>query len=70
MDDSYPSAASGDGNSLVEEYAEKKPYGAEQVRKAYLTSGDVIALVVQSRAGGAKEIPFQQTVVLQQQLLD
>ncbi|MGW1912901.1 hypothetical protein ACWCQS_19755 [Streptomyces sp. NPDC002076] len=37
---------------------------------AYLTSGDAIALAVRSRAGGAKEIPFQQTVVLQQQLLD
>ncbi|MEU8687192.1 hypothetical protein [Streptomyces sp. NPDC048665] len=69
MDESYPAAATADGNSLVEEFAEKQPYGAEQVRQAYISSGDVIALVVQSRAGGAKEIPFQQTVVLQQQLL-
>jgi hypothetical protein len=69
MDGSYPPAATADGNSLVEEYAEKKPYGAEQVRQAYITSGDVIALVVQSRPGGARDIPFQQTVVLQQQLL-
>ncbi|MQY38217.1 hypothetical protein SRB17_62270 [Streptomyces sp. RB17] len=69
LDASYPTAAT-DGNNLVEEFAEQKPYGAEQVRQAYITSGDVIALVVQSRAGGAKEIPFQQTVVLQQQLLD
>ncbi|MFI6356466.1 hypothetical protein ACIBJF_28250 [Streptomyces sp. NPDC050743] len=68
MDASYPTAAV-DGHGLVEEFAEQKPYGAEQVRQAYIASGDVIALVVQSRAGGAKEIPFQQTVVLQQQLL-
>jgi hypothetical protein len=50
-------------------YAEAKPYGAEQVREAYLSAGDVIALVVQSRKGAAREIPFQQTVVLQSQLL-
>ncbi|MGW3494592.1 hypothetical protein [Streptomyces sp. NPDC001020] len=47
-----------------------KPYGAEQVRHAYITSCDVIALVAQSRKGGAGKIPFQQTVVLQKQLLD
>ncbi|MER6073554.1 hypothetical protein ABT187_32870 [Streptomyces sp. NPDC001817] len=69
MDASYPTDATVDGNSLVEEYAEKQPYGAEQVRQAYISCGDVIALVVQSRPGGAREIPFQQTVVLQQQLL-
>jgi hypothetical protein len=50
-------------------YAEAKPYGAEQVRQAYLVSGDVVGLVVQSRKGGAAAIPFQQTVVLQSQLL-
>ncbi|MGW1068793.1 hypothetical protein ACWD4F_30275 [Streptomyces aureus] len=50
-------------------YAESKPYGAEGVRQAYLSAGDVVALVVQSRKGSAPEIPFQQTVVLQSQLL-
>jgi hypothetical protein len=50
-------------------YTETKPYGAEQVRHSYLVSGDVLALVVQSRKGGAKAVPFQQTVVLQSQLL-
>jgi hypothetical protein len=50
-------------------YTESKPYGAEQVREAYLSAGDTIALVVQSRKGVAKAIPFQQTVVLQSQLL-
>ncbi|MFF3913341.1 hypothetical protein ACFYZB_07595 [Streptomyces sp. NPDC001852] len=69
MDESFPEAASADGNGVVEEFAEKQPYGAEQVRQAYISCGDVIALVVQSRPGGAREIPFQQTVVLQQQLL-
>ncbi|MGW3911822.1 hypothetical protein ACWEBX_09875 [Streptomyces sp. NPDC005070] len=50
-------------------YTESRPYGAEQVREAYLSAGDVVALVVQSRKGTAREIPFQQTVVLQSQLL-
>ncbi|MGW1211295.1 hypothetical protein ACWD5F_16860 [Streptomyces sp. NPDC002499] len=51
-------------------YVETKPYGAEQVRQAYLSAGDVLALVVQSRKGGAAAVPFQQTVTLQSQLLD
>lgn len=50
-------------------YAEAKPYGAEQVRQAYLVSGDVLGLVVQARKDGAAAVPFQQTVILQSQLL-
>ncbi|MCI3272051.1 hypothetical protein MQP27_13100 [Streptomyces sp. 7R015] len=50
-------------------YAESKPYGSEQVRQAYLSAGDVLAMVVQSRKGAAKAVPFQQTVILQSQLL-
>ncbi|MFF1677317.1 hypothetical protein ACFVYG_14900 [Streptomyces sp. NPDC058256] len=51
-------------------YAETKPYGPEQVRQAYLSAADTIAVVLQSRKGTAKAVPFQQTVVLQSQLLD
>ncbi|NEC90982.1 hypothetical protein [Streptomyces sp. SID12501] len=50
-------------------YVEPKPYGAEQVRHAYLSAGDTIALIVQSRKGEALAVPFQQTVTLQSQLL-
>ncbi|MEV5607799.1 hypothetical protein [Streptomyces sp. NPDC052225] len=50
-------------------YDENKPYGKEQVRQAYIQSGDVVALVVQSCKGTTPKIPFQQTVVLQNQLL-
>ncbi|MGW3283954.1 hypothetical protein ACWDR3_04815 [Streptomyces sp. NPDC001002] len=50
-------------------YVETKPYGAEHVRQAYLSAGDVLALVVQSRKGYAEAVPFQQTVTLQTQLL-
>ncbi|MFE9450491.1 hypothetical protein [Streptomyces sp. NPDC006739] len=70
MDDSFPTAATTSGHSLQNAYVEQKPYGAEQVKQAYLYSGDVIGVVVQSRKGDAKEIPFQQTVVLQRELLD
>ena len=48
---------------------ETKPYGAEQVRQAYLSSGDTLALIVQSRKGTALAVPFQQTVTLQGELL-
>jgi hypothetical protein len=50
-------------------YAESKPYGAEQVRQAYLAAGDTLAVILQSRKGGARAVPFQQTVTLQSQLL-
>ncbi|MFE2461618.1 hypothetical protein [Streptomyces sp. NPDC059402] len=50
-------------------YTEPEPYGDEQVRQAYLGAGDVLAVVLQSRKGGARAVPFQQTVVLQSQLL-
>ncbi|MFD7876301.1 hypothetical protein ACFV5G_19715 [Streptomyces sp. NPDC059766] len=50
-------------------YFEEKPYGAEQVREACVSAGDVFALIVQSRKGGAAAVPFQQTVALQDELL-
>ncbi|MCZ0988468.1 hypothetical protein O1M54_27135 [Streptomyces diastatochromogenes] len=50
-------------------YVEAKPYGAEQVRQAYVAAGDVFAVILQSRKGTAPAVPFQQTVVLQSQLL-
>ncbi|MER7927546.1 MULTISPECIES: hypothetical protein [unclassified Streptomyces] len=50
-------------------YTESKPYGAEEVRQAYLSAGDTLGLIVQSRKGGAKKVPFEQTVTLQSQLL-
>ena len=68
FDDAYPATATPDG---VKRYAydEVKPYGAEQLRQAYLSAGDVIAVVLQSRKGTAAAVPFQQTVTLQSQLL-
>ncbi|MFI6491453.1 hypothetical protein [Streptomyces sp. NPDC050564] len=50
-------------------YVESKPYGAEQVRQSYLSAGDTIAVIVQSRKGTAQAVPFQQTVILQSELL-
>jgi hypothetical protein len=68
-DDGYPEAARSE-KVTMSAFNESKPYGAEQVRQAYLSAGDTIALVVQSRKGTAKAVPFQQTVALQSQLLD
>ncbi|MER8031221.1 hypothetical protein ABTZ78_19925 [Streptomyces bauhiniae] len=50
-------------------YAEAKPYGKEQTRVAYATAGDTVAMVTQSRPGGAAAVPFWQTVTLQSELL-
>ncbi|MFF3312675.1 hypothetical protein [Streptomyces sp. NPDC002952] len=67
-DDAYPPAARvEDVRRTV--YTETKPYGPEQVRQAYLSAGDTMALIVQSRKGHAEAVPFQQTVTLQSQLL-
>jgi hypothetical protein len=51
-------------------YVEPKPYGAQQVRQAYLRAGDVFAVIIQSRKGTTPAVPFQQTVTLQTELLD
>ncbi|WOX10646.1 hypothetical protein [Streptomyces sp. N50] len=67
-DDDFPDAAKVTDVSLLP-YAETKPYGAEQVREAFLTAGDTVAMIVQSRKGGANAVPFRQTVTLQSQLL-
>ena len=67
MDDAFPEALG--THALHYVYVEPKPYGAEQVREAVLVCGDVLGFVVQSRKGGAKAVPFQQTEVLQEQLL-
>ncbi|MGW8766462.1 hypothetical protein ACWGN5_28640 [Streptomyces sp. NPDC055815] len=50
-------------------FQEKKPYGPEQVRWAYVQAGDTLALITQTRKGEALAVPFQQTVTLQNQLL-
>ncbi|WP_405862256.1 hypothetical protein OG407_28240 [Streptomyces sp. NBC_01515] len=67
-DDDFPDAAKITDVSLVP-YTEAKPYGPEQIRLAFLTAGDTVAMIVQSRKGEANGIPFQQTVTLQSQLL-
>ncbi|MEV6538341.1 hypothetical protein [Streptomyces sp. NPDC051665] len=67
-DDDFPDAAKITNVSLLP-YAETKPYGAEQIRLAFLTAGDTVAMIVQSRKGETNAVPFQQTVTLQSQLL-
>lgn len=67
-DEGFPKAAAVSRTECVA-YVESKPYGAEQVRQAYVSAGDVFAVILQSRKGGALAVPFQQTVTLQSQLL-
>ncbi|WP_079039456.1 hypothetical protein [Streptomyces sp. Root431] len=50
-------------------FDERKPYGPEQTRWAYIQAGDTLGLVTQTRKGEALVVPFQQTVALQAQLL-
>ncbi|MBT1105462.1 hypothetical protein [Streptomyces sp. Tu10] len=52
-------------------FAEQAPFGAEHVRQAYTLAGDTIALVVHERSGKREtdRVPFQQTLILQNQLL-
>ncbi len=66
--DAFPAAAVVRGVERYA-YAEAKPYGAEQVRQAYVRAGDVLAVVIQSRKGSALAVPFRQTVTLQSELL-
>ncbi|GAA0921219.1 hypothetical protein [Streptomyces thermoalcalitolerans] len=54
---------------LYSVYTETMPYGAEQVRQAYLIAGDTLAVIIQSRKGTVAAVPFQQTVALQGWLL-
>ncbi|MFE2294271.1 hypothetical protein [Streptomyces sp. NPDC059452] len=52
-------------------FNEQAPFGAEHVRQAYTLAGDTVALIVHERPGKqeAERVPFQQTVILQNQLL-
>ncbi|MEV6649002.1 hypothetical protein [Streptomyces sp. NPDC051219] len=56
-------------STLNDVYDEAAPYGAAHVRHAYISAGDTLALVVQSKKGTANAVPFHQAVVLQNQLL-
>ncbi|WP_327389176.1 hypothetical protein [Streptomyces sp. 3213.3] len=67
-DDDFPDAAKVT-NVQLQPYVETKPYGPEQVRLGFVTAGDTLAMIVQSRKGQAAAVPFQQTVTLQSELL-
>ncbi|MFF0066521.1 hypothetical protein ACFYRC_34310 [Streptomyces sp. NPDC005279] len=69
IDEEWESATPADGQSALALYTEAKPFGPEQTRQAYIAAGDTLALIVQSRKGGTRAVPFHQTVVLQNQLL-
>ncbi|MFJ7270664.1 hypothetical protein ACIQV3_29165 [Streptomyces sp. NPDC099050] len=55
--------------SAVTLYQEAKPTGDDQTKLACIQSGDIQALVLQTRKGEVASVPFHQTVILQHQLL-
>ncbi|MEU9011229.1 hypothetical protein AB0D12_15885 [Streptomyces sp. NPDC048479] len=67
VDETYPSQAVVPSTDRYV-YDESQP-GSVHVRHAYITAGDTVALIIQSRKGKALAVPFHQTVVLQNQLL-
>ncbi|MFD9969624.1 hypothetical protein [Streptomyces sp. NPDC059013] len=69
VDETWKSDSGADGRSAVSVYTEAKPVGPEHTRQAYVVAGDTVALIVHSRKGEARSVPFHQTVVLQNQLL-
>ncbi|MBT2364872.1 hypothetical protein J7E88_05935 [Streptomyces sp. ISL-10] len=53
----------------VQAYEEIAPYGPEQTSWTYITAGDTLALITQTRDKAVLGVPYQQTVILQNQLL-
>lgn len=54
-------------------YEEIEPYGSVQTRQAYIRAGDTLALVLHEKPvkkGRAAAVPFHQTLILQDQLLN
>ncbi|MCM1971045.1 hypothetical protein [Streptomyces sp. G1] len=60
------SSAMGSGVAL---YRESTPVGDEQVKVGCIQSGDIQAVILQTRKGEVASVPFHQTVILQHQLL-
>lgn len=50
-------------------YKEPEPVGDEQVKAGCVQSGDIQAVILQTRKGEVATVPFHQTVILQHQLL-
>ena len=68
LDESWPGSA-GAENTTINVFEETGAPGKRQARHAYILAGDVLALVAQSRPGTAPDVPFRQTLILQNQLL-
>ncbi|MFG2294135.1 hypothetical protein [Streptomyces sp. NPDC048603] len=62
--------AAGDGRTTLKVFQEKQPYGEEAMRAGCIQSGDIQAVLLQTRKGAEPAaVPFHQTVILQNQLL-
>ncbi|MET9483150.1 hypothetical protein [Streptomyces sp. NPDC006638] len=72
LDESWTQEGAG-LEASVYAYEETEPYGSAQTRQAYVRAGDTLALVVHERPvkkGRAAAVPFHQTLILQDQLLN
>ncbi|MEW1720937.1 hypothetical protein [Streptomyces sp. NPDC093109] len=56
-------------NTTAYVFREPEPYGATQLRQAYVLAGDMVAVITHEKKGGTPAVPFHQTVILQNQLL-
>ncbi|WP_330331714.1 hypothetical protein OHS33_19665 [Streptomyces sp. NBC_00536] len=57
-------------HATVTTYAEEKPYGPEQTKVGCVQAGDLLGVVIQTHKGTIADVPFHQTVILQDQLLE
>ncbi|MFF2526634.1 hypothetical protein [Streptomyces liangshanensis] len=72
LDESWTQEGAG-LDASVHAYEETEPYGSVQTRQAYIRAGDTLALVLHERPvkkGRAAAVPFHQTLILQDQLLN
>ncbi|MFD7031704.1 hypothetical protein ACFWAR_27135 [Streptomyces sp. NPDC059917] len=57
-------------HTAVTTFVEEKPYGPQQTKVGCIQAGDLLGMVIQTRKDAVADVPFHQTVVLQDQLLE
>ncbi|MCM2577308.1 hypothetical protein [Streptomyces meridianus] len=68
LDEDWPASA-GAEDTTIDVFEETGAPGKRHARHAYIVAGDVLALVAQSKPGNVADVPFRQTLILQDQLL-
>ncbi|MFI5985323.1 hypothetical protein ACIBEA_31255 [Streptomyces sp. NPDC051555] len=57
-------------HTAVTTFVEEKPYGPQQTKVGCIQAGDLLGMVIQTRKDAVTDVPFHQTVILQDQLLE